>query len=107
MVIKGYIDYNNGKIPFVLEKYKLELFGVDELLDAYIKENNVKIDYIHGEEVVRELCKQKNTVGFLFEGMGKSDLFPTVVRDGALPRKTFSMGAAADKRYYIECRRIK
>ena len=38
--------------------------------------------------------------------MGKEELFPTVIKDGALPRKTFSMGHAADKRYYIECRKI-
>jgi hypothetical protein len=38
--------------------------------------------------------------------MDKSELFPTVISDGALPRKTFSMGHAADKRYYIEARKI-
>ena len=46
MVIKGFIDYSNGKIPFVLEKYKLELFGADELLKTFIKEHNFKNNYI-------------------------------------------------------------
>jgi hypothetical protein len=45
-------------------------------------------------------------VGFVFEGMSKADLFPAVEADGTLPRKTFSMGHAADKRFYIECRKI-
>ena len=77
-------------------------------IDEYLKEHkDVKIDYIHGEQVVYDLCKEDNTLGFIFEGMGKDDLFPAVVSDGSLPRKTFSMGHAHDKRYYIEARKIK
>lgn len=77
-------------------------------IDEYLKENpQVKIDYIHGEDVVYDLCKEENTLGFIFLGMGKSDLFPAVKSDGSLPRKTFSMGHAHDKRYYIEARKIK
>lgn len=77
-------------------------------IDEYLKENpQVKIDYIHGEDVVYDLCKEKNTLGFIFKGMGKNDLFPAVKADGSLPRKTFSMGHAHDKRYYIEARKIK
>lgn len=77
-------------------------------IDEYLKENpQVKIDYIHGEQVVYDLCKEDNTLGFIFKGMGKDDLFPAVMSDGSLPRKTFSMGHAHDKRYYIEARKIK
>lgn len=77
-------------------------------IDEYLKENpQVKIDYIHGEDVVYDLCKEDNTLGFIFEGMGKDDLFPAVKSDGSLPRKTFSMGHAHDKRYYIESRKIR
>lgn len=77
-------------------------------IDEYLKENpQVKIDYIHGEDVVYDLCKEENTLGFIFKGMGKNDLFPAVKADGSLPRKTFSMGHAHDKRYYIEARKIK
>lgn len=76
-------------------------------LDAYVKSHEgVEIDYIHGVESTKKLASAKNAVGFIFEGMGKSDLFPTVVRDGALPRKTFSMGEADDKRFYLEARKI-
>lgn len=75
--------------------------------DNYVKTHDgVVIDYIHGIESTKKLASAENAVGFIFEGMGKSDLFPTVVRDGALPRKTFSMGQADDKRYYLEARKI-
>jgi hypothetical protein len=56
--------------------------------------------------VLTNLTKEKNTLGFILPDMEKSELFPTVLADGALPRKTFSMGHAADKRYYIEARKI-
>ena len=67
----------------------------------------VTVDYIHGKDSLRALAAQDHTVGFLFDGMRKEVLFRTVIYDGALPRKTFSMGHAADKRYYLECRKIK
>ena len=77
-------------------------------LDQYLKEHpGAKIDYIHGIESLRSLCKTPGTVGFLFDGMTKEQLFPAVQADGSLPRKTFSMGRARDKRYYIEARKIK
>ena len=77
------------------------------LFDYTARHPEVTVDYIHGEDSLRTLAKQQNAVGFLFDGMRKDELFRTVIYDGALPRKTFSMGHAADKRYYIEARRIK
>lgn len=77
-------------------------------LDAYLKEHPaVSIDYIHGEETVRRLCTAEGVIGFLFDGMGKDELFPAIRQDGSLPRKTFSMGHAEDKRYYLEARAIR
>lgn len=77
-------------------------------LDEYLKsKTDLKLDYIHGTDSVRELCKQENTVGFIFSGMEKSELFKAVSQDGSLPRKTFSMGCADDKRFYLEARKIK
>lgn len=67
----------------------------------------ITVDYIHGEDSLRALAKKEGAIGFLFDGMRKDELFRTVICDGALPRKTFSMGHARDKRYYLECRRIK
>lgn len=87
---------------------KLPVGTLQVFIDEYLRENpQVKIDYIHGEDVVYDLCKEENTLGFIFKGMGKSDLFEAVKADGSLPRKTFSMGHAHDKRYYIEARKIK
>lgn len=87
---------------------KLPVGTLQGFIDRYMKDNpEVKIDYIHGKDVVRNLCTQKHTLGFIFEGMGKDELFPAITADGSLPRKTFSMGHAEDKRYYIEARKIK
>ena len=65
------------------------------------------IDYIHGEDVVLELGSKPGNMGFLLPPMDKSAFFRTVIFDGALPRKTFSMGEAHEKRYYLECRSIE
>ena len=87
---------------------KLPVATLQPFLDEYLKENpTVKIDYIHGDDIVRKLCKEQGTLGFIFEGMGKDQLFDAVRQDGSLPRKTFSMGHAHEKRYYIEARKIK
>ena len=75
-------------------------------LDAYVKKTGADIDYIHGVDSVKKLVLA-DSVGFIFKGMEKSELFPTVIADGALPRKTFSMGCAYDKRFYLEARKIR
>ena len=76
-------------------------------LDVFMKENGAdKIDYVHGEEVTCKLGAQPGNAGFYVPGMNKSDLFKTVILDGALPRKTFSMGEAREKRFYMEARKI-
>ncbi len=86
----------------------LAVGSVQAFADAYLAAHKeVSIDYIHGIDAVKELCRAPGTVGFLFGGMQKEELFPTVSLDGALPRKTFSMGEAASKRYYMEARKIK
>lgn len=85
---------------------KLTVGSLQSFLDGYLKENGGKIDYIHGTDTLKNLTKQPQSLGFILPDMGKEELFPTVICDGALPRKTFSMGHAEDKRYYIECRKI-
>ena len=85
----------------------LTVGSLQTFLDGYLSENGGKIDYIHGEDVVRRLCADGSAIGFLLPSMKKSELFPTVIKDGALPRKTFSMGHAHDKRFYCEARIIK
>ena len=84
----------------------LTVGSVQSFLDGWLKANGGKIDYIHGAEVVENLAKAAGSLGILLPDMQKSELFPTVIKDGALPRKTFSMGHAADKRFYMECRAL-
>ncbi len=85
---------------------KLAVGSLQTFLDGYIAAHGGKIDYIHGDDVLKGLAKGNDSVGFLLEPMQKSELFGAVIADGALPRKTFSMGHAADKRYYLESRKI-
>ncbi len=80
--------------------------SLQNFIDDYITRNGGKVDYIHGESVVRDLAVGNN-VGIILDAMDKSDLFKTVAVDGALPRKTFSMGEACDKRFYVEARKIR
>lgn len=106
-------------LPFVLEgKYgiltvkkpdsSLEVGTLQSLLDQLAIQNKaVEIDYIHGEQVVTEIGSNANCMGFYLPVMSKHDLFRTVILDGVLPRKTFSMGEAEEKRYYLECRKIR
>lgn len=76
-------------------------------LDAWLKSGwGGTIDYVHGDEVVCTLGAKRDNAGFYLPGMSKSDLFKTVILDGVLPRKTFSMGEAHEKRFYMECRKI-
>lgn len=84
----------------------LAVGSLQNFLDEYIKSNGGKIDYIHGSDTVKNLAEKYGGIAFILPDMDKSQLFPTVIKDGALPRKTFSMGHAADKRYYIEARSI-
>jgi hypothetical protein len=82
---------------------------VQDFLDEYMKTapEGAYVDYIHGRTPTIALAGRPDAIGFLFDGMAKEELFSTVITDGALPRKTFSMGHAEDKRFYTEVRRIK
>lgn len=104
-----FLVMNGEKKRIVLTKpiSKLTVGSLQNFLDAYLQKTNAKIDYIHGEEVLTNLTKQPNSIGFLLPDIAKEELFPSVKADGVLPRKTFSMGHAEDKRYYMETRCIK
>lgn len=86
---------------------KLTVGSLQMFLDEYLADKGGNIDYIHGIDVIESLSTKEGSIGFVLPDMGKEELFPTVILDGALPRKTFSMGHAQDKRYYMECRKIK
>lgn len=85
---------------------KLAVATLQKFLDEYIKNTDIKIDYIHGIEATKTLAEKENAIGFIFEGMQKDELFTAVCADGSLPRKTFSMGTADDKRFYLEARKF-
>jgi len=88
-------------------KLNLEVGNLQAFLDEYCKAHQEsKIDYIHGENITAELWTKEGNVGFILPIMDKKEFFKTVIIDGALPRKTFSMGEAEEKRYYLECRKI-
>ena len=87
---------------------QLEVGTLQNALDAYLAAHpTATVDYIHGDDVVRTLSRREDAIGFLLPPMEKAALFPTVRLEGALPRKTFSMGEAFEKRFYMECRRIE
>ena len=88
-------------------KSNIPVGSIQIFLDEYLKSHKGKIDYIHGEDTTKELASKENNLGIIFDAMSKNDLFKTVILDGALPRKTFSMGHSNDKRFYLEARKIK
>ena len=93
-----YLNAKNGQLPIgVLQNF----------LDDYLKENPGETDYIHGDDALEQLAKADNAIGFLLPAMEKGQLFTGIIADGVLPRKTFSMGHAQEKRYYLEAKKIK
>ena len=101
-----------GKNEFTMAEFNqpssnLAVGTLQSFLDTFIKEGGAeKIDYVHGADVTVRLGSQPGNLGIYLPGMKKDDLFKTVILDGALPRKTFSMGEAHEKRFYMEARRI-
>ncbi len=85
----------------------LAVGSLQTALDTWLKDHSGKIDYIHGEQTLTSLAQSPDSIGFLLPDMDKNLLFSSVEKDGVLPRKTFSTGHAEDKRYYMECRKIR
>ncbi len=112
----GCTNLNNGgeKIVITKDGKKLPLYigkPTSPLavgtVQKYLDSIGAEVDYIHGEDVTTELSNKPGTVGILLQKPEKSSLFETVIKDGALPRKTFSMGEANEKRFYVEAKKIK
>ncbi len=94
-------------IEFSRPSSNLAVGTIQPVLDAFLKDGGAeKTDYVHGVEVTIRLGSQPGNLGIYLPGMKKTDLFKTVILDGALPRKTFSMGEAHEKRFYMEARKI-
>ena len=104
----GYISPEGpGLLTIEDERTPLPAEALQSLLDSYLQEHNdVEIDYIHGEKTLIRLGSQPGSIGFLLPPQDKGAFFQTIIDRGAFPRKTFSIGEAEEKRYYIEARRI-
>lgn len=105
--VRWYAGEKQGTVYLDRARSQLAVGALQNFLDGWMKENPGEIDYIHGDDDLRELAAQERAIGFLLPGMEKSQLFRGVIADGVLPRKTFSMGHAREKRYYLEGRIIK
>lgn len=106
-VIEVVWEGHNGFLTVPDPKVQLAVGTLQAVIDDYLKTHGGEVDYIHGDDVTRELGSRPGNLGFLLPAMGKEQLFKTVMADGVLPRKTFSMGHAQDKRYYVEARKIR
>ena len=96
-----------GLLSIARPDAKLAVASLQVFLDRYLAlEPLSRLDYIHGEAVVEKLAVGPKSIGFLLPPMDKHELFASIVADGATPRKTFSLGEAEEKRYYLECRQL-
>ena len=96
-----------GLLSIAEPSFQLEVASLQAFLDRYLDAHpRARLDYIHGEGVLEQLAAEPDSIGFFLPTMDKRDLFKTIVIDGATPRKTFSLGEAVEKRYYLECRRL-
>lgn len=100
--------YNNERREIAIENPPSPVAAgtLQNFLDRYIDKTGAGIDYIHGEEVTEQLGFCSGNLGIILEPISKDSLFKSVALDGVLPRKTFSMGEACEKRYYLESRKI-
>ena len=96
-----------GRITVPNPTAQLPVGTLQNFLDDYLTGHPGRVDYIHGDAVTRDFGKKPGNIAFLLPAMGKEQLFPSVIHDGILPRKTFSMGEAHDKRFYLEARKIR
>ena len=92
------LDPGRGALPVAI---------LQPFLDRFLREHGGRIDYIHGADTAAQLAQGENAAALLLPNISKDDFFRGIVMDGVLPRKTFSMGHAQEKRYYLECRKIR
>ena len=97
----------SGTITVPEPRAHLAVGTLQTFLDDYLAAHAGRLDYIHGEDAARSLGRRSGNLAFCLPAMEKAQLFPTVMADGVLPRKAFSMGEARDKRYYVEARRLR
>ncbi len=105
IIVYKYGENKSGKLLIKNPSSELTVGTLQNFIDDFVRENSdsgVVVDYIHGDEALTELSSKQNSIGFILPKPSKSSLFSSVISDGVLPRKTFSMGEAYDKRFYLE-----
>lgn len=105
--VKWYTKDRQGILYLDSGKSRLAVAILQKFLDEFLQKHTGQMDYIHGKDVLKNLAKNDHAIGFLLPSMDKKELFPYVTESGTLPRKTFSMGHATEKRYYLEARKIQ
>jgi hypothetical protein len=107
--IIGLIENNLFKVISIQHPaHQLVTGSIQSFLDDFITKKGAEgIDYIHGDDAILAISRKCGNAGFYLPAMQKNELFKTVIKEGGLPRKTFSMGEAIDKRFYLECRQIQ
>lgn len=107
MELTWYAGNTEGVITIDNSRWSMPVAALQAFLDDYLTKNkNAKIDYIHGLNTTKRIAAEPGNMGFYLPDPEKGQLFSGVVKDGVLPRKTFSMGDAREKRYYMEAKRI-
>ena len=100
------VDYHTADGDGYFFTPGLPVRNLKELTDI-CSDKGADVDYIHGKETAVRLGKKENSISFTFDSIEKKDLFAIVGKNGVLPKKTFSIGDAKSKRYYIEAKKIK
>jgi hypothetical protein len=105
----GFFDRDGVWLYSLLQpEQSLTVGNVQQFLDEFLAESGAdEVDYVHGDEAISKLGRKENNAGIYLPAMQKSQLFKTVIKDGVLPRKAFSMGEANEKRFYLESRKIR
>lgn len=105
--IRWFCGEESGTLLLDPARGKLPVGILQRFLDDYLRDHPGQVDYIHGDDTLRELAAEADSIGFLLPVPEKGRFFESILADGVLPRKTFSMGHAQEKRYYLEARRIR
>lgn len=97
-----------GKLNFYTDGLTIgqSIAACDEFIEGWVARHGGSIDYIHGDDTTAELGSGAGCAGIIMPRMKKNELFPSIIESGAFPKKSFSIGPARDKRYYLECRKI-
>ena len=104
----GYCDAEGFSVIGMKESKASIAAGTLQLvIDSLLAQKLAAVDYIHGVEVTANLGKKKGNIALILPDVSKATFFDTIIKDNTLPRKTFSMGEAHEKRYYMEARRIQ